>query len=110
LLYSALGLVGTGFSGAGLHGVAYLWAVYSPLLVFPLFLISFISLRWSVFLLWAYIIADQIYVARGNWRTLLSSATLTRSSQADRWLLLAVILMSVALVVEYRRRGNLTRT
>src|SRR5215469_13878557 len=77
LLYSALGMVGVWIFGGRLHSAADVYSIFSPLLVFPLFLISFISLRWSVVLLWIYVIADSVWKARGNWRALLPPAIVT---------------------------------
>jgi hypothetical protein len=102
LLYSALGLVGVRFFGGGLHSATAVYLVFAPLLVFPLFLVSFISLRWSVLLLWTFLIVDFIWQARGDLRLLASPALVTDSSQMDRWLFLAVILMTAAFIVERR--------
>lgn len=107
LLYSALGIVGLGFFGGRLHKIADVYFVLYPLAAFPLFLVSFISLRWSVGLLWTYLIMDQIWQVRGNWRILFSLSTFTGSSSADRWLALAAALMTVALIVERRSHNAL---
>ena|SRR5215467_13132923 len=105
-LYSALGVVGLEIFGGRLHSAADVYAVLSPLLAFPLFLVSIFSLRWGVLLLWTYLIIDRIWLVRGNWRLLVSPAILSGFSRADKWLFLAVLLISAAYLVERRTRSN----
>lgn len=64
-----------------------------PLLAFPLFLVAFFSLRLAVRLLWVYVAGTLLIYVANSWPRI---GLELLSSRADRWLLIAVVLMQAA--------------
>jgi hypothetical protein len=98
LIYSLLGVVGTGMMGP-IVSLKDLVAVYYPLLAFPVFCLVFVSLRIATLCLWAYFLLKWGFWLVITWPHVAFNPL---SSKADQLLFFAVLLVQVALVLQAR--------